>query len=81
MHFVKNTLHLIGCLHDNLNVEVLSSHGQQLVIIVPNVPGVTCDALELLEGGGLLGLAWRGWRKPVARFDQAGGQRQENRVA
>lgn len=71
-------VHLIGCLHDNLNIKVLCSHGQQLVIIIPDIPGVACDALKLLERGSLLGFAWRGWRRLVASFNQAARQIQGN---
>lgn len=61
--------HLICCLHDHLNVEVLRSHSQQLIVIISYVPCITCDALKFLEGGGLLGLAWSGGRRLVACFN------------
>lgn len=70
-------VYLIGCFHDHLDVEVLRSHGQQLVVVIPDIPGVARDALKLLEGGRLLGLAWSGWRRLVACFDQTKGQRKK----
>lgn len=70
-------VYLIGCFHDHLDVEVLRSHGQQLVVVIPDVPGVARDALKLLEGGRLLGFAWSGWRRLVACFDQTEGQREK----
>lgn len=70
-------VYLIGCFHDHLDVEVLRSHGQQLVVVIPDIPGVARDALKLLESGRLLGLAWSGWRRLVACFDQTEGQREK----
>lgn len=65
----KWAVYLICSLHDDLNVEVLCSHGQQLVVVVANVPCITCDALKLLESGGFLGFAWRSRRRLVTCFD------------
>lgn len=50
-------VHLICRLHDNLNIKVLCRHGQQLIVVIPDIPGVARDALKLLEGGGFLGFA------------------------
>lgn len=61
--------YLISRLHDHLDVEVLRSHGQQLIVVIADIPGVTRNALKLLECGGLLGLAWSGWRRLVACFN------------
>lgn len=71
-------VYLIGRFHDHLDVEVLRSHGQQFVVVIPDIPGVARDALKLLEGGRLLGLAWSGWRRLVACFDQTEGQREKH---
>lgn len=70
-------VYLIGRFHDHLDVEVLRSHGQQLVVVIPDIPGVARDALKLLEGGRLLGFAWSGWRRLVACFDQT---EEKNRI-